>query len=206
MSDNQNYEEVRRNAINTFLQNSNPAEFSTYLLNNYVTVAQRARTLSVEAVLDDIVEVGWRLIETTSDRGSAYREVHARQNDQEFSFDDALLHINKYWQAARTAMELLSGDSWKQIIDRINERVSELTVQDTTLQTITIGKNDKEDVCCVCLIPYVDNETLQKCPECKNRIHEHCILRCLKEKPTCPLCRHVLIQNPEDFQKLEYPN
>ena len=146
--------------------------------------------------------IGETRAESLQVRREAFDEVVSRQHDEDFTLEEVDLLIEKFCDASWYR----EFDAWTAIVDAINARIDEPLIQDTTLQTISYEKNDEkeeeEEPCCVCLVDFVEKENLQNCPECKKCIHEHCIVRCLKEKPTCPLCRHNLLRQP--FDKLKY--
>ena len=176
------------------------------LLNPRLRKAEeRAKHFGMEEVITIIQDIRE---ETLTSRKSVYNEMVSRQNDVNFSYSDAHRLRKMFWRA----VNLNGNGAFMGVIDAINIRISQPQIQDTTLRTITMKGNIKdsedkgqdEDACCVCLEIFLQNERLQKCPGCKKCIHKHCILKCLQDKHTCPLCRHNLIHNTAAFERMTY--
>ena len=198
--------ELTRSAVEIFRERVQRQRLLAPLLHK---AEKRVKHFQMDAVVDmicDIREEYWTI------RQNTYRELISRHNDDNLSFYDAKKLIDEFGYA----VGLRGSGAWICVIDAINTRISEPQINDTTLQTITVeeiikeseskdeDKDEDEDACCVCLDDFAENEKLQKCPGCKKCIHVNCILRWLKNKHTCPLCRHNLIQNTAAFKRMTY--
>ena len=187
-------EESKAETIQEFIEDALEGLFDDPEVDNAERAAEYFQMTEVMTMIQETRE------ESLQVRREVYDEIVSRQHDEDFTSDEVDLLIDKFLQASW----YWGFDAWTAIVNAINARIDEPQIQDTTLQTISYEKNDdeEEEPCCVCLDDFVENENLQKCPGCKKCTHEHCIQQCLKEKPTCPLCRHDLLRQP--FDKLKY--
>ena len=188
-------EEFKNRTITYFLNDAR--EFGFELEGPNLAVAERRATyFKMEQVITMINQVK----ESLKIRREAYNEVLFKQHRNDFSYFDAKKAIDRFSGAS----QYQEFDTWRAAIDAINARIMAPQIQDTTMQTVTLQEKDDEEMCCVCLEVFIENETLPKCPGCKKCIHEHCMLKCLKTKHTCPHCRHNLIDHASAFQKMSY--
>ena len=188
-------EETTARMIKDFIDQVHRGRWLSPLL---LRAEQRAEYFHLEEVIARIRAIRKHSLNM---RRNAYKELLSQLHWQNFSYHDAIRLINRFM----IAFDLESTSNYfRELIDDINTRISQPVIQDTTLQTITLQDNNDKETCCVCLDGFGENETLQKCPGCKQCTHERCILRWLTTKHSCPLCRHNLIQNPEAFTNMTY--
>ena len=64
-------------------------------------------------------------------------------------------------------------------------------------------KNFNEETCNVCLENYVEGQTSIKI-ECGHNFHDNCIIKWLKMRNTCPVCRHELESNDPNYEKRKH--
>ena len=64
---------------------------------------------------------------------------------------------------------------------------------DKKIEIIKYGEIIKKGECPICLDEIdIENISTQIVPCCKNLFHTDCIIKCLTNKPNCPLCRKDL--------------
>jgi len=50
---------------------------------------------------------------------------------------------------------------------------------------------DEEDLCCVCMDPLGDAQSVARMPGCTHRLHVTCLINCAQYDARCPVCRTV---------------
>lgn len=65
---------------------------------------------------------------------------------------------------------------------------------------ITPVQADKGLKCPVCLLEFEEEETVRKMP-CEHHFHSSCILPWLGKTNSCPLCRHELLTDNEEYEE-----
>ena len=62
--------------------------------------------------------------------------------------------------------------------------------------------SDSKDICVICQDDYSE---VEKCAElnCNHKYHKKCIIKWMKEKPTCPLCNLGLMKHDGERLKMD---
>ncbi|XP_042331817.1 E3 ubiquitin-protein ligase RNF181 [Sceloporus undulatus] len=65
---------------------------------------------------------------------------------------------------------------------------------------VTPSQADKSPKCPVCLLEFEEEETVRKMP-CQHLFHSGCLLPWLGKTNSCPLCRHELPTDDEEYEE-----
>ncbi|XP_072050849.1 E3 ubiquitin-protein ligase RNF181-like [Amphiura filiformis] len=68
------------------------------------------------------------------------------------------------------------------------------------LPDVNITTQNSGNKCPVCLIPFQIGDKCKELP-CKHQFHHRCILPWLKQTNSCPVCRHELPTDDEDYEE-----
>nr|XP_033805856.1 E3 ubiquitin-protein ligase RNF181 isoform X1 [Geotrypetes seraphini] len=82
---------------------------------------------------------------------------------------------------------------------RLPPPAAKQVVQSLPSVTITPAQADKGLKCPVCLLEFEEEETVKKIP-CEHLFHSACILPWLGKTNSCPLCRHELPTDNEEYE------
>ncbi|XP_072164637.1 E3 ubiquitin-protein ligase RNF181-like [Diadema setosum] len=64
---------------------------------------------------------------------------------------------------------------------------------------LTRKTSDRLGKCPICLVPYMEGDVTSTLP-CSHEFHRRCILPWLSKTNSCPLCRHELPTDDEDYE------
>ncbi|KAK4378879.1 hypothetical protein RND71_000741 [Anisodus tanguticus] len=77
----------------------------------------------------------------------------------------------------------------------------ELSLPATTFADVfrsSVGDGEVEESCSICLMEYEKENVVCELPRCKHVFHMECIERWVERSQfTCPLCRSLLLHQPE---------
>ena len=93
------------------------------------------------------------------------------------------------------AYEAEKNAALEQVKRKENERAIEArqaAIDATNLEDTEFPEKGGE--CCICMDEFKQEDSLKKCPKCRQCIHTDCILKTLVSMDSCPLCRENLFK------------
>ncbi|XP_072834918.2 E3 ubiquitin-protein ligase RNF181 isoform X2 [Pogona vitticeps] len=94
-------------------------------------------------------------------------------------------------------VDALGGGDWDH---RLPPPASRQAVESLPMVQVTPVQADKGLKCPVCLLEFEEDETVRKMP-CQHLFHAGCILPWLGKTNSCPLCRHELPTDDEQYEE-----
>uniref|UniRef100_A0ABM5EP65 E3 ubiquitin-protein ligase RNF181 n=1 Tax=Pogona vitticeps TaxID=103695 RepID=A0ABM5EP65_9SAUR len=94
-------------------------------------------------------------------------------------------------------VDALGGGDWDH---RLPPPASRQAVESLPTVQVTPVQADKGLKCPVCLLEFEEDETVRKMP-CQHLFHAGCILPWLGKTNSCPLCRHELPTDDEQYEE-----
>ena len=79
---------------------------------------------------------------------------------------------------------------------------SKKVIEELPTVSVTQAEEDKHALCPVCLGALETGDEMKKLP-CEHTFHPKCIIPWLQKTNSCPLCRHELPTDDEDYEKFK---